>query len=359
MPFTHYSPVTVNSGQVPSTQTNFPMLVSYTDNRLKTIANGGKVANASGYDIRPYSNSGLTSALTYELEFYDGTNGIVVMWVKVPSLADASVVYLGYGDAALSSDGSSTSTWDSNYKAVYHLKEATSTNNVDSTVGANTLTVTASPVQTAGKVGGSLSYNGSTQYSVASSAATIVNPSATDLSISCWINAGSFQQVSSISPRVVFLNIDGNNTFAFILDGGVDAPTANVFTLAVKDGAADLAKWTTETFSVDTWYYVVLYYDSVDPDISISVNGVVKSLTTNGATPFGVGTADNKLYLARRSDGSGPATVLLDEVRISDIGRTINWSLTEYNNQSAPSTFATLGTEVVVGRVGSMLGVFQ
>jgi hypothetical protein len=47
----YYNTITVNSGQVPSTQSNFPMLFYGTFSQLKTVAHGGDVTNANGYDI--------------------------------------------------------------------------------------------------------------------------------------------------------------------------------------------------------------------------------------------------------------------------------------------------------------------
>jgi len=50
--------MTVNHTLVPGTQSNFTVLVSVTDPALKTVANGGHVANANGYDIGFYADSG-------------------------------------------------------------------------------------------------------------------------------------------------------------------------------------------------------------------------------------------------------------------------------------------------------------
>ncbi len=47
----YFRTITINSGQVPSIQTDFPLLVSITDASLKTIANSGHVVNANGSDI--------------------------------------------------------------------------------------------------------------------------------------------------------------------------------------------------------------------------------------------------------------------------------------------------------------------
>ena len=111
MAFGFYTPLTItsNSSLLPATQTNFPLLLSFTDNRFKTVGNGGHVQNSSGFDIRPYSNSSLTTALSYERVSYSASAGTFQIWVLIPSLSQGLVIYLAYGDAALSSDGTSLS----------------------------------------------------------------------------------------------------------------------------------------------------------------------------------------------------------------------------------------------------------
>ena len=48
----------------PSSLSDFPVLVSYTDATLKTVANGGHVQNASGYDIIFRAADGVTNSTT-------------------------------------------------------------------------------------------------------------------------------------------------------------------------------------------------------------------------------------------------------------------------------------------------------
>jgi hypothetical protein len=57
-----------------------------------------------------------------------------------------------------------------------------------------------------------------------------------------------------------------------------------------------------------------------------------------GGTVIGYHQAWNEYY-----DG------LLDEVRISTTVRSADWVATEYNNQSSPSTFYTVGAAVTGG----------
>ena len=58
--------MTVNHNFVPSTQSNFTVLVSVTDATLRTISNGGHVANANGYDIGFYTDSSGSTKLKWE-----------------------------------------------------------------------------------------------------------------------------------------------------------------------------------------------------------------------------------------------------------------------------------------------------
>src|SRR5205823_6802560 len=69
-----------------SSDLNFTVLVNVTDAALKTVANGGHVANANGYDIGFYADSVGTTKLKWEVEKYDGTTGNLIAWVKIPSV---------------------------------------------------------------------------------------------------------------------------------------------------------------------------------------------------------------------------------------------------------------------------------
>ena len=84
--------------------TNFPVLVSFTNASLKTKANGGKVENSNGYDIQFFSDIGLTSKLSWEVEKYDATTGEIRAWVKIPTISHTAntVFYIAYGDSSIS-----------------------------------------------------------------------------------------------------------------------------------------------------------------------------------------------------------------------------------------------------------------
>src|SRR5215468_208172 len=78
--FGYYTDFSVDFNKVPNTdQSNFAVLINTTDNRFKTTGNGGHVQDPNGFDLRPYSDTGLTTSYTYQLEFYSASTGQVVM----------------------------------------------------------------------------------------------------------------------------------------------------------------------------------------------------------------------------------------------------------------------------------------
>ena len=134
--------LTIDHTKVPSTQSNFTVLVSLTDPALKTVANGGHVVNANGYDIGFYADSGGTTKLKWEVEKYDGTTGNLIAWVKIPSVSSSidTVFYLMYGDSSINTDQSDPpNTWDSNFKGVWHLGNGSTLSLNDSTSNGNSL----------------------------------------------------------------------------------------------------------------------------------------------------------------------------------------------------------------------------
>src|SRR5207253_9490650 len=165
--------LTIDHTKVPSTQSNFTVLVSLTDPALKTIANGGHVANANGYDIGFYDDSGGSTKLKWEVERYDGTTGNLIAWVKIPSVSSSTdtVFYLMYGDSTINTNQSDpANTWDASYKGVWHMADnAANTIIRESTVtGANgTNNANTSSKTATGQIGKALSYNGSSDGSFA------------------------------------------------------------------------------------------------------------------------------------------------------------------------------------------------
>ena len=105
--------------------------MSLVDADLATVANGGGVQSAQGFDIAFRAADGAT-VLDWELERYDGTNGTLVAWVRFPGTAGppdtriqngvSTQFYVYYGDSRITCCQTSHGTvWNAAYREVFHL----------------------------------------------------------------------------------------------------------------------------------------------------------------------------------------------------------------------------------------------
>jgi len=330
--FGYRSSISINAAQVPSTQTDFPVLVSQVDNRFKTVANGGRVQNSNGYDIRPYSDSGITTAITgYELERYNASTGEVIMWVKVSSLSSSTTpIYLAYGNPSISTNGSSSTTWSNSFTTVYHLKDGTTLSLTDS-VGTANLTNSASPVTaTSGQIDGAGAFASASSQWLTSSAFSI----GTSVTISAWINGTTF---SSDYNSVITRSVSGESGSFYVKSNGKLYCAILASTLRSYDGTGS------HTLSTGTWYLVHVTYSS-----SAGLIGYVNAASDGTATANGnVNTGSTVTTIGEQvSTATRYWNGKIDEARFSSVARSADWITTEYNNQSAPGTFETLGAEV-------------
>jgi hypothetical protein len=163
--------ITLDHTKVPNTdRSSFPVLVN-----LASDAGLSVHARSDGFDILFTSSEG-TTRIPYEREKY--SSGTLVAWVKVPTVSHTTdtVLYLYYGNSSAGDQQQATSVWDANYRAVWHMKEATGGSLADSTSTGWTETPVNSPAQTASQIDGGLNFNGTSQYAVESSASPLSSP---------------------------------------------------------------------------------------------------------------------------------------------------------------------------------------
>lgn len=338
MAFGYYKAITIQTGQVPTSQSSFPVLLPFLagDADLATIAHSGKVQSSSGYDIRPYSDAGLSSALTYELVpgTYDATAGSFEMWVNVTA-QDGLVIYLAFGNGSLVSDGSSTATWDSTFKGVWHLPNGSSLTANDSTT-VNNGTITGATAGS-GQIDGGATFASGNRIDVGQDTSLGLTG---DLTISAWVKStdlsgtnGVFSKTNSNLPNPYdsFIGADGH----FNLYRG-DGTFSNVVN--------GTSSW---TVTVSTWAFVVVTFHLSDRATVFYLNASTTSSTTMGAATVTNGAVDT--YIGTRSDFATQFIGTLDEVRLSNAVRSADWITTEYNNQSALATFWSTGILVSIG----------
>ena len=337
--------ITIDHTKVPSTQSNFTVLVSLTDPALKTVANGGHVANANGYDIGFYADSGGTTKLKWEVEKYDGTTGNLIAWVKIPSVSSSTdtVFYLMYGNSAITTDQSDPpNTWDSNFKAVWHLRNDTILSLIDS-ISGNSLTNTGTVGATTGIIDGAAgTFNGTSQS---------LNSPPIDLTttghvmLTAWVNTAAFANDDGLFFE--FSNNFNLNPGGFLVDPN-DTPTRG-FVVGLLNDAGHNEGYFTRPFT--GWHYYAFTFDFTAQAGTLAtgayVDAIAQVLTQNkfitGSPGFHAGYCP--FYIMSRGATTLFHQGAVDEVRLSSIFRSPEWITTELNNQSSPGTFITMGSE--------------
>ena len=349
--FGYVLPVVIDHTKVPSTQTNFPVDIDITNASLKTVANGGTTQNSNGYDIYAYSDGTCTTRIPIERETYTGTTGQYTGHAKVASLSSSvdATIYLCSGDSGISTDPNSdgtygkTSVWDANYKEVYHMTDtitSSSGTETDSTASTNNITIpgtlvccggTPNIANATGKIGTAVNFINASEYgpSGANSASNSGVGTGLNITLESWVNM-STTGVYDLNYND-YLGIDAaSSEIGLSVDN-----TSAAFGISNANGSQHLSPFVSGS-ATGVWQHIVGTYDGTTQKVYINGSLVTSSALTVGRTNDGlikIGGNDS-FYLGDRSTG-----IKMDEVRVSNTVRLADWITTEYNNQSATSTF--------------------
>ena len=285
----------VGTDNTDGTVDDFPVLVSYTHNDLKTPfydSVNGEVRHSLGYDIifRQGANQ-----IPHEIEKYDPSTGELVAWVKVTLNRDENTQFdMYYGNCAITdATEDPTNVWDTNYEGVWHLSETDidggSGDIEDSTTTTNGTTANMdSADQVSGKIAGSFDFDGTEDYVTIGNAATGIK------AVSFWLKA------DDTTDRKI-IDIDATDQIELNSGSNVTATDFPGTTTVYVDGSSASAN-----IPDTNWHHVVIT-DTTGVDPSAMDIGRVSSGYFDGA---------------------------IDEVRISTSARTAHWIKTSFNSQS-------------------------
>ena len=357
--YTYQATFTVAAGKVPTTQTNFPALIAGTFADLKTIANGGRIANLCTQtvgnnatsvpcDLILTSDAAGAALLNWEFESYNAATGAVNLWVNVPALSNGSVIYAWYGNAVVASlQTIPASVWNSNFSSVYHLKENPAggapqmNDSTGNALHASAGVATPAGQQVAGQIGGSIDLNRIYNFTLGSASNWSFDKT-DSFTVSCWCMATSNNSGVLLSKQQSAGQYTGWEFFARV--GGANPTFAIDLTNNAVGGANRLAMLTPE-FPQNTWHHVVATYSggSAPSSVHIYVDGVDRPLTTLVNTLTGpiANTVLPEIGGREGNNSLGPAKV--DEARVYAKGVVLSsgWVTAEYNNQSNPGAFFT------------------
>ena len=342
--FSFRKQITINSGQVsgPTNLADFPVLISITgDVNLRTTANGGNVQDPNGHDIifraedTTTCNGPATCILDHEIESYDGANGDLVAWVRVPVLQNAvnTNIYIYYGDSAVTcSQENASGVWDANYREVFHLNETG--DHTDST--ANGFTAVAKGTVTrgaAGKIGLADEFHGPTESRLIASDGTLTSTS--PHTIEAWffvenLQGPAFTAVATKgrdnSTAWSGLFIDGADRIVF----GWECPLCNLNGSVLNSGR---------------WYYGAATYDGANLRLYLGDSNT-STFGLDAGPVAGTHPVDIPEYLRIGDDSNGEYfDGIIDEVRVSNVARSSDWLTTTFNNHDTPGTFYSVGAQ--------------
>lgn len=343
MAFSYYKSATLASAQAGTADSsNWPLTIArdgnvqVADADLKDTGHSGFVQSTSGYDIRPYSDSALTTPLTYELVYYDGVNGKLEMHVNIATLSHTvdTVIYLAFGDASIVTDGSSTSTWNTNYKGVWHLAQAASPATDSTSTGTNATQTGGVTFSATGQMDSAVSLAKASTQSLSMGDTASLRP-ASAFTVSAWVKRSGAVAAFDLWGAVASNDSTQHGWFMALND------TNKVEFYVDKNGAYSFATATSNAALSDgVLTHLVGVWDGTT--VTLYVNSVAQTATAAAST-IGYGTGGNvTIGISGGSTWNG----VIDEVRISDTNRAASWITAEYNAQIASSTFITWGTKV-------------
>lgn len=323
---------------------HFPLLVHISnDPRLATRANGGGVALPTGEDIYFEDVNGVR--LDHEIDTYDGIQGTLACWVRVPVLrhnADTQLT-LRFGDPGIS-PRNPQDVWDTHYRMVHHMGDAVSSSTLttDSTRHKNDGTkrsVDRPALHQAGRIGAAQQF-AEKDYLRLPTAGWRWVPGVEARTLSFWFRPTQLP-VATGNPFQFLIARSSGNQYQFVL-----ATNAGEFTLQVFIGDRSWRPvgyiWASWAPQLGRWYHIAMVAGTPGNN-AIYIDGQAQTQTV-GESNWGVDKTPivPTTLGIKDPNGSSSGQGVLDEVRFSHITRSAAWIRTTFDNMSDPGTFAVV-----------------
>lgn len=325
---------TINVGQVPSSQSNVPLLITKSlANFPSSMLDGGSTSALNGGgDIRVSTDTAGANQLPVEIvscvTSATPASQELIMWVRVPTVNNSEVIYITWNRAG-QSQPPVTDTFGRNavwqdYAVVLHLNDATTI--IDST-GNQVPSITGTLSTTPGLYGDAITFTG-TEY--------ITVPNSAD--INACTGGG---QARSLQAVLKFSNTD--NTV--IAEKGANQH----FVFQTNSGAlAGKVSFRTDTLSSGNAISLSVINDSQWHTFAGTHSGAANRVYTDAtASPFQIENSpsdnSNPLLIGSRSGAFGYVGSI-QGFRITNVELSADFISTENNNQSNQAAWATIGT---------------
>jgi len=335
MAFASHAVITIPGANIPTSQTDYPLLVTGTYAFLIDQAHGGTVRSTVGDDIVLASDSTGATLLDFERIFYRASDGYIEYRVRVQVTAGVDyVLYIAYDDASVVSyQGNTHGTWASVWRAAWHFGDGTTLSGVDSTVNANTGTPTGGPTAVSGQITGGAS------FTATSAALNLVNTTSLRMAVPFSFRFWVFPTSYNVNHGFIIYLKDTLGNFNY---GVAVNPTGHMAFVYVNGSFVPLLTDTT-VVPLNTWTHVDIVASLVGGTTTVDfyINNVHSSTQTSlisipGMTTGGNGQIGNDGGAGNALDGA------VDELQLyaALLGTGLRSML--YANESSPATFYTV-----------------
>lgn len=327
---------------------DFPLLLKLELPELRTTQHGGYVENNYGYDIAFVGAD--DRQLDHQVESYKGTTGELIVWVKLPVLyhdLDTELKILA-GNSQVQTNMSTQNVWSSDYDLVYHMNnnpgnsitiDAAQNNNAHPFGNMN------SQDQVNGKIGPAVDFDGSNDYMAIENEHFNTAGGIQALTVSAWVN--TTYNHSAWNSNWSIIDFDRSENFNFFVHGQGKIAFC---TRGQNAGIDDFYGGQSGQINDGKWHFVVGVYDGNNKYLYI--DGVLVNTATDPHNGNKIGSGVNRYgFLGDGSESPSYNSTrneicydgMMDEVRLMHVSRSSGWVATEFNNQTSPETFYTLG----------------
>ncbi|HKD08435.1 MAG TPA: LamG domain-containing protein [Bryobacteraceae bacterium] len=319
--------ITTIPAKVSGSSVKYPLLVRGTFPTLRTVANGGHVRNANGFDIAFGTDAACAVALPFLREYWNPSTGDLVAFVTLSSISSsaASALFLCYGNASVSSDPQTpAAVWDGAFQGRWGFPDGSTLSAKDSTSNGLDGTI-SNATATAGVIDGGALLNGSNAWMDMGVSSALDPVSA--FTVEAWFNPAASW---TLPDGAVVGKIDNAAQNGYMI-----WYTASGNLYIFFNGSATYVG----TFASGSWYHLALTWDGAT--YTMYVNGSPARTLGSAVAPHSAG----QHFRIGEYSGSRLAAGVVDEVRYSNICRSAGWIMTEYANYSSPSSFYTVSAE--------------
>lgn len=366
MPYKYQATVAIPAASG-STLINFTAVLTGTNTVLKTVANGGQVQNTVTRvgqtvpaDLILSSDAQGLNLYKWGWDFYDAINGIVIIWILIPSFSNsvATTIYISVGNVSVTTyqGGSQGQEFDTSTLAVWHFPNGTTLNPLDFSSHSNNLTNSSTTSQ-AGKIDGDAFFNLAIPSHLDTFSFSDFNFSnTTPFSIGLWVN---YLGINAGATNTLIGRLDTANNFKgweLCSQASNSGSFFQIFLISTFPSNA-IQQEINFSPSLNTWYHVFFTYDgtSLASGVKGYVNGVLQTNRTplNNSLTLPITNSVNP-RLGLRINGSSNYSGSQDELKVFNLVKNANWIASEYSNQNTIPIIGTF-TLIPLGGGGNLL----